>query len=194
MAIVTLALPFFESTKYYCWRDEESRSREDEKSRVEKSRGREVEREAKRMLTIVAFGEEVEILSTEAGKPLPVGNTHLTFSHSGKYVILATAPYNIGIDIQQYTPKLLRVSHKFVAETEELLLHPVEEEKNRQIHFMWCAKEAIFKLYGENLPFKDIVAHHLDLGPSGHINFTVNGIDHQVAYSFFDDFCFCIAR
>lgn len=149
---------------------------------------------AKDMLITKAFGMSMEVNFFDSGKPKPINGQHVSFSHSRDHIVLATGLCNVGIDLQYYTDKLLRVSHKFVSDFERTLLHSDPKLAAQQIHFLWCAKEAIFKIYGSNLPFKDIEAQSLELANAGSISCRVpEGKLHQVAYCFFDDFCFCLA-
>jgi len=144
-------------------------------------------------LLVSHFGENVLLEKQASGKPLPINGQCISLSHSGDLVALATSISPVGIDLQEFSPKLERIRAKFVSENEEQLMSESLIEFN-PIHFLWCAKEAVFKIYGENLPFKHIEAQRLDLSKNGSITFSLNnGNTHQVYYSFFGNFCFAVA-
>lgn len=149
---------------------------------------------AKAKLIQKAFGKVLSVDTYPEGKPKPLEGKHISFSHSREYIILAVSASNVGIDLQFYTEKLIRVSGKFISDNERMMLSSEKAESDKQTHFLWCAKEAVFKLYGTEVPFKDIIADHLNLDQQGCISFTVKEhAKHIVYYSFFEDFCFCIA-
>ncbi len=193
MPIHQLSLPIIHSVRYYCWRVVETLPESGVDAEVV-HRFIDGQKNAKMALIKAAFGAEIEVQTYPEGKPKPIGDTHISFSHSREMIVLACSSSNVGIDLQFYTDKLVRVSRKFVSEAENELLSSIEALRNRQIHFMWSAKEAVFKLYGTEVPFKEIVAQSLELGNSGEIEVIVkNQYRHTVSYLFFDDFCFCIA-
>ena len=67
-------------------------------------------------------------------------------SHTADIVCLAIAPHRFGIDIEQRTPRALRISRAFLSPTELALLNAKpEEERERWATAMWSAKEAVYK-------------------------------------------------
>ncbi len=193
MSIHQLDLPIIDSVRYYCWRVEEMLPESGVDADVV-HRSIEGQKIAKGELIKAAFGEEIEVLTFPEGKPKPINNVHISFSHSRELIILACSEANVGIDLQFYTDKLVRVSKKFVSELEGSLLSEDTMIRKKQIHYMWSAKEAVFKLYGTEVPFKEVVSLSLDLREQGEIEVVVkNRHRHKVQYLFFDDFCFCIA-
>ncbi|MES2629199.1 MAG: 4'-phosphopantetheinyl transferase superfamily protein [Bacteroidota bacterium] len=187
MPLTELPLPFHPAVRYQCW---ELPAAQDVGSAdlPDPIDG------AKDQLICEAFGAYHAVEAFPSRKPKPVQGVHISFSHSRELIVLAYGSCNVGIDLQYYTDKLVRVSSKFISEHERSLLSTEEQQFNRQVHYMWCAKEAVFKLYGTEVPFKDIVSDTLDLRESGEIGVTVKGLHrHTVNYCFFNDFCFCIA-
>lgn len=72
----------------------------------------------------------------------------LSLSHSADYsAILLSKKYKVGIDIEKMHPKVLRIKHKFMSASE--LTWVSKEEAIAQLYAVWCAKEAMYKLYGE---------------------------------------------
>ena len=83
------------------------------------------------------------------GKPVihnfPV---ELSLSHSADLsALLISKKYKVGIDIEKMDPKVLRIKHKFMSATE--LSWVSTEDAIAQLYSVWCAKEAMYKLYGE---------------------------------------------
>ncbi len=104
---------------------------------------------------VLGRGSEVRIRYDEHSKPyIDLSDHHISVSHAGKFaaVIMGSGP--VGIDVERITQRLHRVADKFLTReetgsdpagmsTEALCLH-------------WCAKEALYKLYGERLlDFRD---------------------------------------
>lgn len=92
-----------------------------------------------------------QIVSIPAEKPyLPDSPCQFSISHSGKYAAtILSSNSSVGIDVECYTPKVMKVLHKF--------LRPEEQEKLLQQHAIpflpetlcWSTKEAVFKWYGK---------------------------------------------
>ncbi len=148
---------------------------------------------AKTSLLKNAFGSDVRLEKLTNGKPLPINGLELSLSHSGSLVALATSEAKVGIDLQEENPKLERIRKKFVSDKEETLIEQTANSFD-PVHFLWCAKEAVFKIHGENLPFKDIEAESIQLAECGQVDFCLkDGRQHKVYYAFFDNFCFALA-
>ncbi len=107
-----------------------------------------------------------QIVSNPAEKPyLPDSACQFSISHSGKYAAtILSSTTSVGIDVECYSPKVMKVLHKF--------LRPEEQEKLLQQHAIpflletlcWSTKEAVFKWYGkgevdfrEDIKITDIV-------------------------------------
>ncbi len=99
------------------------------------------------------------MVKDEYGKPhLRNRVAEISLTHTLRYVVASlslSAP--LGVDLERVAPKLLRVAPKFLSE---------EEEKYaltdfRRLCTYWCAKEAIYKLYGtKQLSFKQEIFIH----------------------------------
>lgn len=95
-------------------------------------------------LAFLLNNSKISIEYGQSGEPL-LENYFLSFSHSHNYAtaILSSA-YAVGIDIEKITAKILSLSYKFLNDNE--IAH--SDIKNPEaIHYIWGAKEAIFKLY-----------------------------------------------
>jgi len=94
-------------------------------------------------------------LKDEFGKPhLVDSNYEISFSHSKQLVAVITSPYSCGVDIQNITPSVGRIAHKFMREEEMKSLKPKTRMEHLSVY--WGAKEALYKAYGrKKLDFKE---------------------------------------
>jgi phosphopantetheinyl transferase len=93
-----------------------------------------------------------QISFSENGKPLLKDHRSISISNDEKYCGVYVSNYPCGLDIQTATPKVLRIKNKFCNEQE--LAWATSEEDFTTI---WCIKEAIFKVYGTQVPFADSI-------------------------------------
>jgi phosphopantetheinyl transferase len=98
------------------------------------------------------------------GKPvLPAG--HLSISHCDNLVALVLAETPVGIDVQQPTEQIRTILAKFCSPAEQARLMNASQTDPtsalRDMTILWSAKEAIFKLWGENVAF----AEHIEIAP-----------------------------
>ncbi len=94
------------------------------------------------------------------GKPVFTDGVNLSISHCEDFVGLIVSEKSIGMDIQNPDKKLLLIQKKFCNE-QELLFIPPGVEGLAHTTMIWSAKEAIFKVFGENVLFAD----HITLSP-----------------------------
>ncbi|MBC6492409.1 4'-phosphopantetheinyl transferase family protein [Flavihumibacter stibioxidans] len=95
-----------------------------------------------------------EILVADTRKPfLPGEKYHFSISHSGYYAAaIASSQNRVGIDIEMVSPRIERISHKFLSPEEKAFLQEWELFDQLQLELttvLWSAKEAIFKWHGE---------------------------------------------
>ncbi len=103
------------------------------------------------------------VLKDEFGKPyLQNSNMNISLSHSGKNIAAVISNQNIGIDIQNISPKVNLIKNKFLSEKE---LHFGMELTI--LNLMWTLKEAVYKAYGrkkislkDNIIIKDLKKYH----------------------------------
>ncbi|MEH0155820.1 4'-phosphopantetheinyl transferase superfamily protein [Limibacter armeniacum] len=94
------------------------------------------------------------ILKAETGKPfLKDTNARISISHSKHYVAAClNTERDTGIDIELISPRIQRLYSKYMHDEE--LSHC--DMTDTALTFYWCAKEALYKMYGEReLIFKD---------------------------------------
>ncbi len=95
--------------------------------------------------------EEIQVADTK--KPfLPGEHYHFSISHSGNFAAaIASSISRVGIDIELITPRIERISAKFLAEGEKEFLRNWELFDQLRLELttvIWSAKEALFKWYG----------------------------------------------
>ncbi len=97
---------------------------------------------------------DYKLLKDYCGKPYVLGRkVHISISHAYPYAVgLINTKNKCGIDIEQPGERILRIADKFLNSEER-------NECGTDIHKLttfWCAKEALYKLYGKKgLSFKD---------------------------------------
>jgi phosphopantetheinyl transferase len=90
------------------------------------------------------FFTDSEINYTDEGKPyLSNSSDFISISHSTNFLALATAPYPIGIDIEECNERILKLKDRFLSETEKMI---VNTNDISSLTAAWCIKEALFKL------------------------------------------------
>lgn len=87
---------------------------------------------------------EIILKTDQLGKPLSPRGLFYSKSHSGNFVVIALATFNIGIDIELTTTD----------ENTQIMsdvLHPEESFKEDQFFTIWSCKEAYLKFLGTGL-------------------------------------------
>ena len=97
-------------------------------------------------------------LKDKHGKPYLEGSPlNISLSHSHDRIAAAVGPRQIGVDIQFIVKKITRIAPKFSSEKE--LQFVQGEHYILGYHFIWGAKESIYKAYGKrNIDFKKDIA------------------------------------
>jgi 4'-phosphopantetheinyl transferase len=83
------------------------------------------------------------------GKPYLVNIPfHISLSHSFDYAaVMISKSRPVGIDIEQIKQKVERIAHKFMSPTEMNFIGAINPIQ--QLYVCWCAKEAVYKCYGQ---------------------------------------------
>lgn len=100
--------------------------------------------------------EPLEIKYADTGKPV-LDQDYISLSHAEDFVALVTSPYPVGIDIQSPTPQLERIKGKF-CRGDELEAAEFAPNKLAFLTRVWSAKEALFKIYGSDVDFREEMA------------------------------------
>ncbi len=96
------------------------------------------------------------VIYNEDGKPFFQDvKAHLSVSHSYDYAsAIISDSKNVGIDIEKASERLIRVKDRFLSDKE---LQSIDKRQElRSLCTYWCAKEALYKLYGfRKLDFRE---------------------------------------
>lgn len=108
-----------------------------------------------RRLALAMGVDPSDIDYTVSGKPLlrSLPETHISISHSRRYAaFMVSKQVYTGIDIEEFSERILRVRSRFMSEEEENKLrqlfagqtYPAEAELIA-LYLHWCSKEAMYK-------------------------------------------------
>ena len=90
-----------------------------------------------------------------SGKPYLAGSDwNISVTHTENYAgVIISRVVKVGIDMERITPRIDKLKEKFLSEDELSSLS--QEHLLEQLTLAWCAKEAVYKLYGQpNLDFR----------------------------------------
>jgi phosphopantetheinyl transferase len=119
--------------------------------------------------TMLNTSEFIDCKIDPHGKPYLVNLPyHISLSHSFEYAaVMMSKSGPVGIDIEQVREKVERIAYKFMKPDELSFIGEVEPVKH--LYAAWCAKEAVYKCYGQ----KEVsFANHISLEP---FNFALPG-------------------
>ncbi len=137
-----------------------------------------------------------QLVMADNGKPYLIGLPfHFSFSHCKGYAACAVDDKPIGIDIEIIHPRISKVAHKFLNDSEKAMIANLEQEDQlNQLAFLWAAKEAMYKKYEQlGIDFaKDFNILELTKGDRGTIPAAIvhkgNKIDLRLDYHFGADY------
>lgn len=105
---------------------------------------RRVEHLAWRRIVRRELGRGVSIEYNGVGAPyVDTPNTHISVAHTSGAVAVAIADAPIGVDIESLHRGFERVASRYLSSNEAQL-----SDDERWAAMVWCAKEAMYKLYG----------------------------------------------
>ena len=138
--------------------------------------------------------EYIDCKVDEHGKPYLVSLPyHISFSHSFDYAaVMISKKHPVGIDIENVKDKVERIAHKFMSPRELAFIN--DEHKIQQLYVCWCAKEAIYKCYGQKaVSFLDNISlQPFELVSQGIVNARLQkdaiDINYQVGYVPYEDY------
>ena len=117
-----------------------------------------------------------QLQKSETGKPYYPNGPYFNISHSGKYVVMAIANQEVGIDIEEDIEKNMDILLKIFNEAETKMI-----KEHADFYYLWCAKESLIKCMGSSISkIKEI--------PSLPLNGlkTFKGIDYQCQTFIYD--------
>lgn len=117
----------------------------------------------------------------------------ISLSHSFDYAaVMVSKSRPVGIDIEQIKQKVERIAHKFMRPEELAFIS--DQTKIEQLYVCWCAKEAVYKCYGQKeVSFSDhILLNPFQFEHHGIIEATLVKDDihipYEVSYLKYDDY------
>ncbi len=122
------------------------------------------------------------LFKNENGEPgLEDCDFKVSLSHSGDYAMaIINKDKKVGIDIELIKEKILRIAHRvFSANEIEMAGEDIEK-----LTLLWCAKEALYKMYGDKkLSFRDnIFINLLAFNRVGEISGEIKFNEYQQIY------------
>ena len=147
---------------------------------------REIETKGKQYLINHLLNKEIEIQYDENGKHYLLNEyKHISITHShDKIAIIINDFEKTGIDIELIRDKILKIKHKFLAESE--LINAENDPEKLLIY--WGAKESLYKIYGlkeldfiKNLYINAFIKNHSGT-IVGNINMTNFNKSYELAY------------
>ena len=96
---------------------------------------------------LVSLGIDLDkVLFNDNGAPYLTDHRYCSISHTDGYSAVVVSDYKIGVDVEIYKDKIIRIASKFV--------HPAEDFVNKSKNHLkiltrlWTIKEAIYKAFG----------------------------------------------
>ena len=87
-----------------------------------------------------------ELQKNPMGKPYYQNGPYFNISHSGRYVVMAIANQEIGVDIEENVEKQIDVLLKLFNEAEVKMI-----KEHADFYYLWCAKESLIKCMGSSI-------------------------------------------
>jgi phosphopantetheinyl transferase len=130
------------------------------------------------------------------GAPYLTDGRHLSISHTKDVAAIAISSQPVGIDLEHYQEKIIRIAPRFLHLKESLDLN-----MNKDIHYLsqiWTAKEALYKVFHKKgIQFNtqlliDLVEANTKDGV-GFVFYNKRIKKYKLYFRYFDDFCLCLA-
>lgn len=124
----------------------------------------------------------------DAGKPFLAGsNLHISVTHTEDLAaVIISRNARVGIDIEKIKPRVLKVRDKFLREEEYSIIR--KETEAEQLTLAWCAKEALYKLYGlRTLDFRENISVEIPANAGIPFRAVIRSGEMQNNYELFSD-------
>lgn len=107
------------------------------------------------------FGySDLDLFYDSFGKPFLKDGKHISISHSYHFSTLVISSVEVGIDIEKQRSKIIKIASKFIG-YETFYLNENDASQIQKLTWVWCTKEALYKLYGK--PGTDFKKHFIVL-------------------------------
>jgi phosphopantetheinyl transferase len=106
--------------------------------------------------TLIGAEQMLQFRKAESGMPyLENSQRHISLSHTKEHSAVMICDAGVcGIDIETVHPRVQKVAHKFMNDSEKGLLKSDDDFETMML--LWSAKETIYKLYGnKKVDFKE---------------------------------------
>lgn len=137
-----------------------------------------------------------KILYKEREPFLSPNDFQVSITHSFPFAAIAISNNKIGIDMEKFNPKILRIEHKFVYPNEVEFF--AEADKIEYLTVIWSVKESLYKIHHSNYWSlkQNYKVEPFDLKNLDKIECSVydavNCDQFTARVKFFEDFCFTI--
>ena len=107
-------------------------------------------------LLLKAFGySDLDLIYDEYGKPHLKNGLFISISHSYTYAAVVISTSAVGVDIEKQRHKITAIASKFIG-YEAAYLNINSEHYIKQLTWIWCIKESLYKLYAKlGVSFKE---------------------------------------
>jgi phosphopantetheinyl transferase len=124
---------------------------------------------------------DISIEYDPSGKPFLAGSLmHISVTHTEDLAaVIISRNARVGIDIEKVRSRIEKVKDKFLSNEEASSIN--KETELEQLTLAWCAKEALYKLYGlRNLDFRENIRVDIPSSTGTDFNaFILNGNQKQ---------------
>lgn len=139
-----------------------------------------------------------KILYKDREPYLDTMDAEISITHSFPYAALAISKNKIGIDVEKFNPKILRLIDKFTYENERGFIP--ENHADTFYTIIWSVKESMYKIHHskywslkKNYEVKPFELKHLDKISCRVYDETYSD-EFNARVKFFDDYCFTIVE
>lgn len=139
-----------------------------------------------------------KILYREREPYLDTQDAEISITHSFPYAAIAVSKNKIGIDVEKFNPKILRLIDKFTYENERGFIP--ENKADTFYTIIWSVKESMYKIHHskywslkKNYEVKPFELNYLD-SISCRVYDSEFSDEFKARVKFFDDYCFTIVE
>jgi len=96
---------------------------------------------------LVSLGIDLDkVLFNDNGAPYLIDHRYCSISHTDGYSAVVVSDNKIGVDVEIYKDKIIRIASKFVNPAEDF----VNKSKNslKMLTRLWAVKESVYKAFG----------------------------------------------
>lgn len=138
-----------------------------------------------RVLLLKMLNIEKNICYYKSGEPyLEDASFHISIAHTKEYVtLILSKKYNVGIDIEQYSDRIEKVTSFFIRPDEKTFIYQGSMIWSLLLH--WCAKETIYKcLHSSQVDFvKHLRVFVFEIKKEGSFKTQEYRTEHQQIYN-----------